>query len=232
MKNNPTIELSQNELIFLHSPLNMLAMFVLFLQERFSQGDLPWQYNADEGSTGLFIHTTYNTPTETNNAYPRIAVGRGSFVHRHKVVQGDLGSEQPRLMTHGITQHWSMAQADLQIQCIAEERGEACIIGDIVQAALGMTRTEICRQFRLHELGDVVMPDVQPYERDQNCWSVGVQFRVMFPHRWIQFPVAPMLRKITVSKSTYSQTQLDALEYTKRFVLRHDDLPEPSSEDN
>lgn len=225
MNNEPTISLTQNDLIFLHSPLNMMAMFVLFLQERFSQGDLPWQYHPDEGTTGLHIHTTYNTPQETTGAYPRIAVGRGSFIHRHKIVQGDLGSEQPRLLTHGITQHWSMAEADLQIQCIAAQRGEASIIGDIVQAAIGMSRTELCKQFKLHEVSDVVMPDVQPYERDQNCWAAAVQFRIQFPHRWIQVPVAPMLREITVRKSTYSQEQLDALEYTKRFVLRHTDLP-------
>lgn len=228
MNNEPTIVLNQNDLIFLHSPLNMLALFALFLQERFTYPTLPWQFSTDEGTTGIHIHTSYNDPQEAANAYPRIVVGRGSFVHRHKFVQGDLGSEQPSLLSHSIYQHWSMARADLNIQCISQNRGEACILGDIVQSAVGMSRREICKQFKLHELGDIVLMGVQPYERDQDAWAVNVQFQIMFPHRWIQFPTAPALRELTVGKSVYSQSQLNALEYVKRFVLRSEELPGPS----
>lgn len=219
----PTIELQQSDLIFLHSPLNLLAQFVLLLEERFSLGLLPWQHDRDENKTGIFIHTEYNTPQETANAYPRIVVGRGSVVHRTDVALGDLDDRQPHLRTQEGYYHWSVGEADIQIQCVSENRGECCILGDTIQATVGMSRKEILKQFTLRSLSATNLLPVQPYKRDKEKWQVSLQFRVGFEQRWFTLPAAPLLRGITVSTATYSKNQLDALEYIKRFVVEQDD---------
>lgn len=219
MNPNSTITLNHNDLIFIHSPLSMLSKFVLFLQERFSQNNLPWKYSNDENETDVFIHTEYNTPQETANAYPRISVGRGSFVHQHKVVQGDLGDPQPKLMKRGIHHHWSMCNGDISIQCISEKRGEGSILGDIVQSAIGMSRTEICKQFGLHEISSINFQATQPYERDQDKWRAPIQFRIKFAQRWLSMPIAPELSSITLRSDAISSSDKAALAYIKSEVI-------------
>jgi len=215
-----TIKLTQSDLIFLHSPVNLLAQFVLLLEERFSQKRLPWEFSRDENETDVFIHTEYNFPQETANASPRIVVGRGTVVHRQMVI-GDMGPDQPEILTKEGYYRWGMGECDIRIQCVSENRGEANIIGDIVQTLIGMSKYEICKQFTLHEVTDTMLQPVEPWERDKEKWQASVQFRVKFEQRWFTIPVAPQLREITM----YSKSSLDALDYVKTFVLPDKDLP-------
>lgn len=219
--NKSTITLSQSDRVFLHSPLNLLAQFVLLLEERFSQKNLPWQFNRDENQTDIFIHTEYSYPQEISNPVPRIIVGRGTVVHGRSAI-GDLDQNQPDLLQREGYYHWGPGECDIQIHCVSENRGETSLLGDIVQTLIGMSRNEICKQFTLRDISPVMLQPTQPFERDKEKWQAAVQFRVSFEHRWFTHPAAPTLKEI----SFYSQSALDALDYVKRFVLRSDVLPE------
>lgn len=210
-----TIELAQSDLIFLHSPLNLLAQFVLLLEERFSHGNLPWSHSPDENQTKIFIHTEYNAPKEVGDAYPRISVGRGSVVHNRDVI-GDIGPDNQDLLPRGTYVHWGTGDCDLRLQCVAENRGEATILGDIVQTLIGMSRKEICKQFSLRDVSAIVLQPAQPYTRDKEKWMCSVEFRVNFEHRWVTLVTAPTLKGINV----YSSSQLEALDYVKNIIIK------------
>lgn len=218
----PTVNLTQSDLVLLHSPLSLLAQFVLLLEDRFSQGNLPWKFDRDDNQTDIFIHTVYNGEREIKNAIPRIVVGRGTIVHR-RASAGDMGPDQPELLTKEGYHHWGLGDVDVQIRCISENRGEASIIGDIVQTLIGMSRKEICKQFTLRDISNIALQPTRPWKRDKEKWEAAVQFRVNFEHQWITVPVAPKLREIKL----YSKNKLDALDYVKTHVLRSQDLPAP-----
>lgn len=216
-----TIELTQSDLIFLHSPLNILAQFALLVQERFSQGNLPWAYSDNENETGIFIHTDYNMPEDTANAAPRVVVSSGTIVHE-KTVLGDIGPGNTNLLPREAHRHFGLCNGDVQIQCVSEAKGEAAIIGDIVQSLVGMTRKEICKQFQLRDIGAVVLQPPKPWDRDKQKWQTSVQFRLNWEHHWVTFPIAPELKQATF----YTDSQLDGLGYIKNAILRDDVLPQ------
>jgi len=183
------------DLVFLHSPINLLNQFVALFRTRFVTGQLPWTYRENAGETQIFIESEFSIPRDIEDASPAIIVSRGSIVHKRDVIS-DTDQNNYDLIAKGGEYEWSTGECDIRIQVIGQTKAEAALLGDIVQTTVHMTRDPICQAFTLRDVSPVVMSQVVEYERDQRKWAATVDFRVFFEHRWFSIPEAPVLRKI------------------------------------
>ncbi len=106
---------------------------------------------------------------------------------------------------------------DIRLQCISQNHAEASIIGDVVQASVAMSRTGLMQGLTLRDVSPVVLGPTRPYERDQEKWQANVDFRVMYEHRWVNKPSAPVLDCVDF----FTKNSLDAATYVKTFVLKN-----------
>lgn len=203
-----------SDLVFINSPLNLLAKFTAYLQARFSQGKLPWEYSDNEAESGIFIFTEYSLPKDASNLSPAIVVGRGSTVHNRDVV-ADRDQESAAELFKGGQNSWGTGEMDVRIQCIGQTYGESSIIGDVVQASISMAIRALTELFTLRNISPVVLGPTMPYERDEDKFVSNVDFRVFFEQRWFVIQAAPELQGIDVS----SRLNEEAAEHVKTFTL-------------
>jgi len=221
------LDVPESKLIFLHSPLNKLAMFTRFLQIRFSQGTLPWQWREDPNKVGgdgddpdaaatVFIDAEFALEKDYEGASPAIIVGRGSVVHPRPVV-GDDAPVSPDKLTRGWEQKIGFGEMDVRMQCIGQTKAEASIIGDIVQASITMSRKSIMQAMTLRNVSQTVLSPVQPYIRDSDKFMCVVEFRVYFEQRWKVIPSAPILDRVDF----FTKSVVDAANYVQTFALKN-----------
>lgn len=184
-----------NELVFLHSPIGLLKQFVSLLQERFSTGQLPWTYGGDENTSQIFIVSEFEPSRDVEDMSPALVVSRGAVVHKRDVV-ADTDQNNFELVAKGGKYYWGTGELDIRIQSIGQTKGEASLLGDIVQATIHMTRDPICEAFSLRDISPIVLSQVVEYERDQQKWACTVDFRVFFEQRWFVIPEAPTLNSL------------------------------------
>lgn len=209
-----TPESFTSDLVFLHSPLNMLAKFTAFLQARFASPSTPWVFKTNEGESGIYIYAEFGLPKDVSNASPMLVVSRGSTVHNRDVV-ADRDQNSYSELTKGGTNSFSTGEMDVRIQCIGQTYGESAILGDIVQASISMSRRAITQSFTLRDVGVVVLSPTVPYERDTDKFVSNVDFRVYFEQRWFVIQAAPVLQGVEM------HAKLDAAgaQYVKAFTL-------------
>lgn len=184
------------ELVALHSPIDILSKFASLFQSRFSTGNMPWQWSAVESESTLFVGSEFSVPKDWEDASPAVIVTRGSVSHTRGVI-GDTDQNNMQFLTKRGKNYWGMGDADLRIQCIGQTKGEASTIADIVATTIHMTRDPICEAFTLRDISPVVQGPTVEYERDQRKWICSVDFRIYFEERWFVVPGAPSLRKIS-----------------------------------
>ena len=202
------------DLIFINSPLNLLAKFTAYLQARFSLNKMPWQFNDNEGESDIFIFTEYSLPKDASNLSPAVVVGRGSTVHQRDVV-ADRDQESAAELFKGGQNSWGTGEMDVRIQCIGQTYGESSIIGDVVQASISMAIRPLCELFTLRNISPVVLGPTGPYERDEDKFVSNVDFRVFFERRWFVIQAAPELTGIDVLTRLDEETA----QHVKTFTL-------------
>lgn len=207
-----------NPLIFLNSAISLMAQFVIAIQERFSEEGHPFLFSTDENKTKLFVHTTYDCPDEIANATPRIVIGRGTYAYSTEVL-GHLDSAQGALLNKDVKFNWSPATCDFTIECVSPNRGEAELLGDLVQAFIWMTRESLCENMTLRDIPAVMLQPVRPWPRIEDRWMTQVQFRVILERRWVTAPAALPLTKMKVQ----TRYQKEAAEYIQTFILPSED---------
>ena len=220
------LDISQSDLVFLHSPLSLLAMFTRFFQIRFSQGSLPWQWREDpnlvtdplddDGPANIYIDAEFALAKEYENASPALIITRGSVVHPRPVI-GDQNTVSPDQLTKAWSRHYGQGEMDVRVQCIGQTKAEASILGDIVQASVTMTRIGLTQGLQLRDISPVVLSPTMPYVRDSEKWQNNVDFRVFFENSWLVIPAAPVLDRLDF----YSKNATDAAAYVKTFALKN-----------
>jgi hypothetical protein len=221
------LDVPESDLVFLHSPLSMLAMFTRFFQIQFSQGRFPWQWDEDpnkvwgdgtdlDAKANIYIEAEFALAKEYESAAPAVIVTRGAVVHPRPVI-GDQGPVSPNQLTRGWKNEYGHGEMDVRLQCIGQTKAEAAIIGDIVQAAVTMTRGPIMQAMTLRDISATVLNPTMPYIRDKDKWQNNVDFRVKFEQRWLILPVAPVLDRADF----YAKNTLDAVTYVKTFALKN-----------
>lgn len=193
----------------------MLAQFTGYLQARFAQGRLPWEWCADDNITKIHILAEFAIERDTQAVSPSVVVSRGAVVHQRNVV-ADRDQNSMEELTKGGTQHWGTGEMDILMQCIGQTKGEASIIGDIVQSSISMARNPLCEAFTLRDIGPVLLGRTVPYERDETKYMSPVSFRVFFEQRWFVIPGAPSLQGIEVQ----TRFNEEAATYVKTLVLK------------
>lgn len=220
------LDIEQSNLVFLHSPLNKLAQITRFLQIRFSQGTLPWQWHEDtnlvidpddqDGPGNIFIDAEFALEKDYEGASPALIVTRGSTVHPRPVV-GDQGPVSPDQLTKAWEQKIGFGEMDIRIQCISQNKAECAILGDVVQTSITMTRKGLTQALTLRDISEVVLSPTVPYIRDKDKWQNNVDFRVFYEQRWRVIPAAPVLDRADV----YMKQTLDAANYVRTFALKN-----------
>lgn len=195
MAEAPPKKLGADQLVFFHSSLHLMGQFVVALQKRFSYPDLPWEYEEDENTTGIFVHTELEEGKSTRNETPSIVVGKGSVVFQRPVL-GDIDQNNPDILARQGTYYYGTLEADLRIHCISENKGESSLLGDIVHFFIGCSRQALCKGLTLLDISQAVLQPAQQYDRDTKRWSTVVTFRVLYERRWYMIPGAPPLRQI------------------------------------
>ncbi len=190
-------EHTQTALIFLNSPLNLLAKFALFMQERFSSPSLPWQYDADENKTQIFVQTAYDKNLNTSNTCPQITIERGTL-SQGEMVQGDLHGHNPHVLSKDATRKYGRVDVDIRIHCASTVKGECEVLGDIVQTSIRMSMPLLRRLLKIHDISAVALQPVRPYEHDKERWATTVEFRLMFEAHWFEYNQAPELRSVSI----------------------------------
>ena len=221
-----SLDIPASDLVFLHSPLNKLAQFTQFLRIRFSQGNIPWQWNEDPNqvtdindpdvAANIYIDAEFAIEKEYENAAPALIVTRGSVVHPRPVV-GDQGPVSPDQLTKAWEMKIGFGEMDVRIQCIGQTKAEAGILGDIVQASITMGHKGLTQAMTLRNISQSVLSPTTPYIRDKDKWQNNVDFRIMFEQRWMVIPAAPVLDRV----DGYTKETLDAANYVKTFALKN-----------
>lgn len=191
-----TDEYNADGLKLINSPINILAKFTVFLRDRFSQSNLPWQYSSNEGDTGIHINLEYTLGKAAENLSPAIVVGRGSVVHGQTTVADRDQNSNDELYVGG-SNKYRLAEMDLRLQCIGQTYAETSIISDIAQSSISMSQQILTKAFTLQNIGPVVAGQVVPFERDEDKFSCNVDFRLAFEQRWYQVPAAPRLSGVS-----------------------------------
>jgi len=212
-------EYNSGGLILINSPLNILAKFTVFLRDRFSQSNLPWQYSSNAADTDIHINVEYSLDKEIENLSPAVIVGRGSVVHGQTTVGDRDQNSNDELFVQG-SNKYRMAEMDMRLQCIGQTYAEVSIVADIVQSAISMSQQILTKAFTLQNVGPVVASQVVPYERDEDKFSCNVDFRVTFEQRWYQVPAAPRLSGVKFS----TRINDEAAEYVHTLTLIDTDV--------
>lgn len=185
---------NSNDLVFFHSPLSLMAQFVLLMQSRFEQ--IPqWQYTDNEEQTGIFITTEYNVPSQVSDETPAIVVGRGTSVWEDTVL-GNTDRGNSQRMKTGAEFQWSHVTMDIQYRVLSEKLGECEILGDIVQSTVATGKKIIKKNLKLQDISAVTLQPVRPYDGDYYDFNSTVQFRLIIGQRWLRQPTAPVLKRI------------------------------------
>lgn len=181
------------ERIVAGSPLAVQGIFIEILRERFAEDanlDVVWK--ADPTETGILIEAAYNEETDARTNTPSLYVERVQTIPSNIVVGDRAGV---RLKDH-LEGFYCIMAVDLQIDCVANDRGVSSVIADIVQWMLLASSDVIQRYFGFRDLAKPMMSATVPFERNQTKWNTPITMQVQYEVRWAQMPIGPLLQQI------------------------------------
>lgn len=199
------------------SPLAVQGVFIEVLRERFSEAaNLDMVWDPDPTLTGVLVEAAYNEETDSRSETPALYVERLQAVPI-QVVTGDRAGVRLRDHFEGF---YCLMQVDMQIECVANDRGVSAVLGDIVHWMLLASSDVIQRHFGFRDLAKPILGETVPFERAQTKWNTPITFQVQYEVRWAQLPIAPLLQQIgqrvnmsntSTSEEYFHETTLDSL---------------------
>lgn len=205
--------------LWISSPLTLIGIFIAVLQERFdaetfSDPVLPWAWERDLKTTGIFIESGFNSKMEARNIRPAVWVDRAQNNYG-RVSVGDQ-DQMPVNVKFRHETFYSTAETDMLIDCTSSERGESMLLGSIVQDTLHMTARFIEASFGLRDMSPVILGRTVPYEKDKDLWNSPVEFRVFYEVRWAGVPMATLLERLYMKIADKSDPET----YFRNFILK------------
>lgn len=218
----PTRVSGQLQKIVDGSPLAIIGIFISVLRERFSGPDNPdpeaWAWVEDIQQTKLVIESAYCDQNTLRNRDPAIFVDKDQSVYG-KIAIGDRAAHQ---IKNSQEVQWTLSTVPILIECIAKERGESAILGDIVHWTLQCASDVIQSSFGLHDMTPATCGRTVPYERNPEAWSTPVTFQVQYNVVWSYVPIAPLLQGIMARIDAAGTTASD---YFTQVTLRRNESP-------
>lgn len=201
------------------TPIVVLGIFVALLRERFSTDAqsvpaLPWLWNADLKSTGVFIEAGFNENMEARNTRPAVWVDylQHSF---GKVALGDQ-DQMPLYMPKRIQWYYALAEMDMVIDCTSQDMGESRLLAGVVQEFLQFCADIIEAGFGIRSISPIILGRTTPYEKDRSLMNSEIQFRIGYERRWVTFPFANTLNGISAKIADASDPET----YFREIALR------------
>jgi len=207
-------EAPQHESVRPGSPLAVIGLFVELVRKRFtSPHSLPWKYDPDIKKTQIAIESAFNEDSAHRNKRPAIYIDHSESVIG-RTVTGDVAGQN---LKTGLRGFFGLNTIPMLIECVALKKGEAMLIGDLVQIYLHASSDLIQAKFKLHELTPITLGRAQPYERDATQWVAPITFSVQVPVRWTNAPTAPLIRQIIMD--IQKSDSADATEFFQNIAL-------------
>jgi hypothetical protein len=184
---------TQNALIVEASPLAIIGIFVVFLQERFREGNGPTAYTHHPNHTQskIIIESAFEDTRAERGSHPAIYVDKDSSTFR-KISIGDRSQFSPKSGKNWGTCHSHMP---IRIECVSANKGESATIGDLVHTSTMMASDVIQAAFNLHDITPPVLSRTIPYEEDTKVWNSVVTFSVVCTMNWSTLPISPVLQE-------------------------------------
>ena len=175
------------------SPLAIIGIFVVFLQERFKSGNGPAAYvhHPNHTQSTIIIESAFEDNRAERGAKPAIYVDKDSSTFR-KISLGDRTKFAPKS-----GKNWGMCHSHMpiRIECVSPVKGESATIGDLVHTSTMMAADIIQSAFNLHDITPPVLSRTIPYEEDTKQWNSVVTFSVVCTMNWSTLPISPVLQQ-------------------------------------
>lgn len=200
MDPRPSPEATSN--VILSTPMVVLGMMTHVLRQRFlpaNQGEpvLPWLWNEELESTGIFIETGFNKELEARTTRPGIWVDQIQTVYSRSAIGHQ--APEPWDPKTSLERFHIFGHTDISVECTSPNHGESLMLGSIVQDFVQMSTFLIQRWFGLREISEVLLNHTTPFEHDDNLWSTPVQFRVGYETRWESRQMVSLLNQIALT---------------------------------
>lgn len=203
---------SSNSLAFYHSTTSILAQFKLLMQDRFSQGNTPWEYSDIPEERSLHISTELNEEEDIENEDPAIIVGRGTVVWKD-VVQASRNKGNDTQLRYGTKKYFGKLETDITLNCVSTAKGTSSLISDVVQGTIAAGQQPIKRYLGIHDIGPVLQQRTQPYESDTSKYTTPVQFRIKYEQTWKHLQSGPEFNQYSLNlKTKDSPVEQDVIE--------------------
>jgi hypothetical protein len=196
-----TIPRPYNESSLLSTPLTVLGMFIEVVRARFTDHEfddpeVPWKWEEDFDTTGIFIESGYNVNIEARTTRPGVWIDRDQNIY----VKSNIGrqDQMPVHIRKPIYLYHGFGEVDIFLDCTSPNRGESMVIGSVVQDFLQMTAPVIKGEFGLRDMTDVIMNRTIPFDKDDKLWNTQVQVRAQYEIRWFTAPVAPAFNSLLI----------------------------------
>jgi len=187
---------TQPTLVLEGSPLAIIGVFIVFLQERFGKGNGPpaYLYKDNPTNTKIVIESAFDDHRAERGKKPAIYVDKDSTTYQ-QISLGDRADFAPKS-----GRDWGMCHSlvPVRIECVSNNKGESATLGDLVQASVYIASDVIQKSFALHNITAPVLSRTIPYEHDQEAWNSVVTFSVTCTIRWSTVPVAPLLQEVVM----------------------------------
>lgn len=186
------------------SPLATVALFTEIIRERFRPGNgLSWEWaenptpptdeNAELGAPRkILIEPAFSTLSHVRNYRPAIFIDKGITGFSKDIVNNFVGQQ----LNTGLKGYWALATIPMDIEVLADRKGESATLADIVWFYLVAGIHEIRATFGIHDISNPVLGPTTPAEVDKTVWSTRVNFQIQVEFRWSKQPVGPLLREI------------------------------------
>lgn len=176
------------------SMLAVCGLFVEIITSRFTlegTGDeVLWKVDKEvPARSTVWVASAYNESDEMRNRRPAIIVEVESATPG-RVVTGDRAAQG---LASGVEAFYALLTMPVTVDCIASKRGEAAILGDLVQVFLHASSDLIQAAFGFHEMTPVTLTKPVPVKTDKPEFSAQVSFSVQVPLRWTNKPTHPLL---------------------------------------
>ena len=187
------------------SPLAIIGIFVAVLRERFTEGNGPPDYPWFEDSinTKIIIESGFEDNQTERGKKPAIYIDKDESVYGKPII-GDRAGIVWKDMSDF---QWTLSTVPVLIECVASQRGESAVIGDIVHWTLHCASDPIQATYSLHDMSPPTLGRTVPYEADKESWVTPVSFHVQYPVRWRVTPIRNLIQETRLRIRNADATQ-------------------------